>query len=131
MLDEDKLNKTNKLYKQFKSGKKANKLLSLQQFVKFKDTTEALTSTTALIEGKMSKKLKKILKKVVVKEEDQQLAVADKTLATAIKQKFNIDCVSTGAIHELMTCIRSQIENLIPEWNPEDDSAMQLGLSHG
>lgn len=124
------MNKTNKLYKQFKSGKKANKLLSLQQFAKFKDTTEALTSTTALIEGKMSKKLKKILKKVV-NEEDQQLAVADKTLATAIKQKFNIDCVSTGAVHELMSCIRSQIENLIPEWNPEDDSAMQLGLSHG
>ena len=118
------------LYKEFESAKKANKLLSLKHFERFRDTTEAISSATALIEGKMNKKLKKMLKKIVVKE-NEELAVSDAALGKAIKDKLNIGCVTSSVIQELMTCIRSQIENLIPEWSAEDEGAMQLGLSHG
>ncbi|CAG2163656.1 unnamed protein product [Oppiella nova] len=80
---------------------------------------------------KKGKKLKKMLKKVVLKDGNEELAVADAKLGNAIKDKLNIGCVTSQAIQELMSCIRSQIENLIPEWVPEDEAAMQLGLSHG
>lgn len=128
--DESKLSKVDNLYKHFSSAKKANKLLSLKHFERFRDTTEAISSTTALIEGKMNKKLKKMLKKVVVKE-NEELAVSDAKLGNAIKEKLNIGCVTSSVIQELMTCIRSQIENLVPDWSAEDEAAMQLGLSHG
>ncbi len=106
-------------------------MISLKHFERFRDTTEAVTSATALIEGKMSKKLKKMLKKIVVKENNEELAVCDAKLGNVIKDKLNIACVTSSAIQELMSCIRSQIENLIPEWSVDDDNAMQLGLSHG
>ncbi len=106
-------------------------MISFKHFERFRDTTEAVSSATALIEGKMSKKLKKMLKKIVVNENNEELAVSDAKLGNVIKDKLNIPCVTSSAIQELMSCIRSQIENLIPEWSVEDENAMQLGLSHG
>lgn len=89
-----------------------------------------MAAATSVLEGKLSKKLKKILKNVVGSSEEQ-LAVADSKLATAIKEKMNITCVSTTAVQQLMSCIRSQLDHLIPEWNPADEATMQLGLAHG
>ena len=43
------------------------------------------TATTAAVEGKMSKSLKKLLKKLVVGEAQEQLAVADAKLGNVIK----------------------------------------------
>ena len=45
----------------------------------------AFAATTAAVEGKMSKTLKKMLKKLVVKEAQETLAVADAKLGNAIK----------------------------------------------
>ena len=45
----------------------------------------AFAATTAAVEGKMSKTLKKVLKKLVVKEAQETLAVADAKLGNAIK----------------------------------------------
>ena len=42
-------------------------------------------AATAAVEGKMSKGLKKVLKKVFVSEMQEQLAVADAKLGSAIK----------------------------------------------
>ena len=47
--------------------------------------TEALSAATAAIEGKMSKSLKKVLKKVFVSDAHEQLAVADAKLGSVIK----------------------------------------------
>lgn len=44
-----------------------------------------LPATTAAVEGKMGKGLKKLLKKVVAKDAHEQLAVSDAKLAGAIK----------------------------------------------
>jgi len=131
LSDEKKLVKSENLYKDFQNAAKANKVLSLQRFDKYADATEALSCTTAVIEGKMSKKLKKMLKKVAADEPGLQLAVADPKLGTTIKEKLGIGCVSTTAIQELMSCIRFQVENLIPNWPAEEEAAMQLALSHG
>lgn len=42
-------------------------------------------AATAAVEGKMSKGLKKVLKKVFVSDMQEQLAVADAKLGSAIK----------------------------------------------
>lgn len=63
LLDESKLQKSDNLYEDFVDLDSAKNVVKLQKFQKFEDTTEALAATTAAVEGKMSKSLKKMLKK--------------------------------------------------------------------
>jgi len=106
--------------------------LTLEETQKFKDAADALASTTALIEGKVSKRLKKFLtKKVIPLCGEESLAVSDAKLAASIKEKFDVSCLTNNAVQELMTCIRNSMSNLVPEFSEEEEAAMQLGLSHG
>ena len=59
--------------------------LKLIQFEKFDDTTQALAAATATVEGKISKPLKKLLKRLVDPDVQEKLLVADSTLGKAIK----------------------------------------------
>lgn len=130
--DEKKLKETDNLIQEFQDSKKAGKLVKLEHFERFKDASEALTAITSTIEGKVPKKLKKMMKKVVVgKLADSKLALVDPKIGTSLKESFGLDCVATEAVQKLMTCIRSQIESLVPEWSIEEDRAMQLAISHG
>ena len=47
-----------------------------------------LSATTAAVEGKMGKGLKKLLKKIVAKDAHEQLAVSDSKLAGTIKVRI-------------------------------------------
>lgn len=105
--------------------------LKLTHFEKFKDTTEALSAATAAVEGKLSKPLKKTLKKLIDEDVQQQLLVADAKLGNAIKDKFSlIQCVSNTGVQELMRCIRSQSESLLAGLPKKELTAMTLGLAH-
>jgi nucleolar protein 58 len=64
--------------------------LKLVNFEKFDDTTEALAAVTATVEGKISKPLKKLLKRLVNSDVQEQLLVADSALGKAIKVRFII-----------------------------------------
>ena len=64
--------------------------MKLKAFSKFENTTEALAAATALVDSKMSKGLKKFLKKHAVGEE---LAVLDKKLGGIVQEKLGITCV--------------------------------------
>ena len=119
------------MYEQFETPAKAGKLVHLQHLEKYKDATEALASVTSLIEGRMSKRLKKALKKVASQDEKPVIAVADSKLATAIKEKFSLECTASESVQKLMSCIRSQLPTLVPNWNLEEEAAMQLAISHG
>lgn len=130
VLDESKLQQVDSLYKEFETPEKANKVLKLKHFEKFQDTTEALAAATALVEGKIGKSLKKVLKKIVAKEAHEQLAISDAKLGGVIKEKLDISCVHSPAVAELMRCIRSQMEGLITGLPARDISAMSLGLAH-
>jgi hypothetical protein len=57
--------------------------IHLKAFKRFKDTTDALDAATQLVESKLSKDLKKVLKKNV--GEGETLGVADAKLGTIIK----------------------------------------------
>lgn len=65
LIDEGKLAKSDSLYEDFETIDQARNVVKLKQFQKFEDTTEALSAATAAVEGKMSKSLKKLLKKVI------------------------------------------------------------------
>lgn len=115
-----------------KGGEKLESLISLHHFEKFKSTSEAVDSAASLLESKIGKKLKKAIKKSIVKQNlVEELAVADPKLGTKIKDKFDINCVSTNAVQELMSLIRFKIDELIPEWSHDDNMVMELGTSHG
>ncbi|XP_028835769.1 nucleolar protein 58 [Denticeps clupeoides] len=130
VLDEQKLQQVDSLWKEFETPEKANKVVKLKHFEKFQDTTEALAAATALVEGKLGKSLKKILKKVVAKEAHEQLAITDAKLGGVIKDKLNLSCVHSPAVAELMRGIRNQMEGLITGLPPREISAMSLGLAH-
>lgn len=130
LLDESKLQDVDDLYKEFSTPEGASRILKLKQFEKFTDTTEALSAATALIEGKISKSLKKILKKIVAKDAHTELAVADAKLGGVIKEKLSLACVHNSAIQELTRGIRSQFTNLVPGLPEKELTAMTLGLSH-
>ncbi|XP_011308274.1 nucleolar protein 58 [Fopius arisanus] len=129
LLDENKLAKTENLYHDFETPEAASKLLKLKHFEKFADTTEALAATTAAVEGKLCKSLKKMLKKHC-SEVQEQLAVADAKLGNAIKDKLSLSCVSNTSIQELMRCIRSQLDSLLAGLPKKEMTAMALGLAH-
>merc|ERR1719251_38210 len=99
-------------------------------FEKFKDTTDALASAAALIEGKMSKGLKKLMKKIVASDANEQLAVADAKLGSVIKSKTDLDCIYSSNVAELMRCIRSQMPELVSGGDDKEMTAMSLGLAH-
>lgn len=56
--------------------------------------------------------------------------VADPKLGSAIKEKFNISCVSSSSASDLLRCIRSQFENLLVGFPKKELTAMSLGLAH-
>lgn len=130
LLDEKKLQEIDNLYLEFESPEKANKVVKLKHFEKFADTTEALSAATAAVEGKLSKSLKKTLKKLVSDDVQNQLLVADAKLGSAIKDKLALQCVSNTSVQELMRCIRSQSESLLSGLPKKEMAAMALGLAH-
>lgn len=130
LLDEKKLQQIDNLYLEFETPERANKVVKLKHFEKFADTTEALSAATAAVEGKVSKSLKKTLKKLVSEDVQNQLLVADAKLGSAIKDKLSLQCVSNTAVQELMRCIRSQSESLLSGLPKKEMTAMALGLAH-
>jgi hypothetical protein len=88
--------------------------ITLKDFKKFADTAEALSSTTAVIEGKVNDTLEAFLKKSVVQKGiDERLAVQDKKLGQAIKDKFSsIEPVSDASALELFRCVSLSISLL-------------------
>lgn len=130
LLDEKKLKEADNLYKDFESPESASKVVKLKHFQKFEDTTEALAAATAAVEGKMGKTLKKVLKKLVVKDTKEALLVADAKLGNCIKEKLDLNCVANSSVQELMRCIRQQTESLITGLQQKELSAFALGLAH-
>jgi len=130
LLDEKKLAKAENLYEDFKDIDSAKNVVKLKVFEKFGDTTEALAAACSSVEGKMSKSLKKMLKKIVAEDPQEKLAVADAKLGNVIQDKLDLSCVFDSKIQELMRCIRSQISGLISGLPDKEMSAMELGLAH-
>ncbi|KAE8678192.1 Nucleolar protein 58 [Hibiscus syriacus] len=127
VLDEGKLNKVEDLSKEFLAADSARKLVSLQAFSKFENTSEALEAATKLLESTPSKGLRKFLRAHC---DGETLGVADSKLGNAIKEKLKIDCVHNNAVMELLRGVRTQLTELITGLGAQDLAPMSLGLSH-
>jgi nucleolar protein 58 len=128
VLDEGKLEKVDNIYKEFKSPERAASLVKLQAFKKFEDTTEAMKAAVSIVDGKLDKSLKSLLKKNV---KGDSLGVADSKLGSIVKDKLDISCVNNKKSQELMRGIRTQFNALVAEISENDQKAYCLGLSHG
>jgi len=81
------------LFKYFETPEKASKIVKMHAFKKFKDTKEALKTVTKLLQGKLTKKVKKFLKSnCIVDDVQEKIACYDKELASVIQKKLGIDC---------------------------------------
>ncbi|KAI9332050.1 hypothetical protein BDR26DRAFT_909154 [Obelidium mucronatum] len=119
------------IFKYFETPDAAAKTLKLKAFQKFENTTDAMSAVTALVEGKVSKGLKKFLADELSELDlKDTLAVGDSKLAASIAKKLEINVVSDSTTLELMRGIRSQITTLISGLPEADMNAMVLGLSH-
>ncbi|THD25445.1 Nucleolar protein 5 [Fasciola hepatica] len=115
--DEKSIREVTDLSRAFDDTATMNQIIQLERFVQFRDTKDALSAAADVIEGRISKKLKKLLKKLYVKElRDDVLAVADKKL-----------CMD---ITNLMRAIRCHLNSLLPVVEENHLSRMRLGLAH-
>ena len=126
----------------FKDAKKASKTLQLLSFQPFSDTADAVSAATAIVEGKVSKSLKKFLKKKLKKAvAGSSLAVADKALGNSIKETLNdssMTIINDNKTQELFRGLRCYMDELFDSESAETSNgvssenlrAMQLGLSH-
>uniref|UniRef100_A0A7S0YG14 Nop domain-containing protein n=1 Tax=Polytomella parva TaxID=51329 RepID=A0A7S0YG14_9CHLO len=126
-VQKDKLKDASDVAQDFQTLESAQKIVKLKAFTKFENTTEALAAATALVDSKLSKGLKKFLKKNVGEEE---LAVLDKKLGGIIQEKLEIACQYSSSILELSRGVRSQLSGLIGSLAGVDLRPMSLGLSH-
>ena len=128
VTDESQLSSPSELYKNFETAEKAAGLVKLKAFHKFTDTAEAVAAATGLVESKLSKGLKKFLKKNITG--DDSLAIADTKMGQVIKDKLNIQCVNDDSSNEILRGIRNQLQSLVGEVSPEEHRAYNLGLAH-
>jgi len=131
VLNDGKLKQVDNVYKEFETPEAANKIVTLQAFHKFENTSEALGAVTSLLNSKLDKQLKSFLKESIVsKDVKDTLAIGDSKLGGVIKEKLGINCVADKLSGELIRGIRFQMTNLITGLSEPDLNQMALGLSH-
>ncbi|PMD26225.1 Nop domain-containing protein [Hyaloscypha hepaticicola] len=108
-----------------------NGLLKLKHFEKFDSAATALEEVAALVEGKVSPMLAKLLD-TLKDEKKASLAVADPKLGVAINKLpgLSLNPISDSSTSDIYRAIRDHLPSLIPGLLPENISTMSLGLSH-
>ncbi|VDN01477.1 unnamed protein product [Thelazia callipaeda] len=127
LLDDKKLKNVEDIWSECSTPEKAQEILQLVSFKKFKDTAEAVENATQLSEGKLTKALKKALKGKLDKHEE--LAVGEVKLGNMIKAKFDVPCIYNAATQELMRSIRANLDSLLNDHKREMHS-MNLAVAH-
>lgn len=120
------------MHREFETAERAQKLVKLEAFSKFENTAQALEEASNLVEGSLSKDLKKFLKKKIGEGEEvkEKLAVSDPKLASSIAKKLGLKVVSDSTVQELYRGIRLQLTELVEGISEQELGAMSLGLSH-
>ena len=105
--------------------------LKLKQFEKFDSAATALEEVAALVEGKVSPMLSKLLDSLK-DEKKASLAVADPKLGQAINKLpgLSLTPISDSSVNDIYRAIRDHLPSLIPGLAQESISTMALGLSH-
>ena len=104
----------------------------LKAMLRFKGTADALESATQLVNGEVSKPIKKFLQKNFVdKGITEQLAVVDPKLAKSIKTALDIACVHGDETIAMFRAIKSNLDALLEDnVTAEQLKQTSLGLAH-
>lgn len=131
VLKEGKIKKADDLFQYFQTADKAEKFVQLHAFKKFKDTKEALKTVTKLMEGDLTTRAFKFLKKnSIVDKVQEKIAVYEKTLAKNIQAKLGIEVETGSKYRELIRGIRFQMNSLLQGLTAQELTNMSLGLAH-
>jgi nucleolar protein 58 len=103
---------------------------ALEAIHKFKSTKEALEATASLVNGELSKPLKKFLKKNVDVGVAEQLAVLDSKLGKVIKTELGLPVVHGDDVLGIMRLVRANIASLMDDITPQQMHQTTLGLAH-
>lgn len=103
----------------------------MKALLHFKSTADALETTTQLVNGELSKPVRKFLKKnMVEKDITEELTVADAKLAKAIKEALAISCTVGDETLPIFRALKENLEDLLQEITPEQMRQTALGLAH-
>ncbi|KAG5509160.1 hypothetical protein JKF63_06169 [Porcisia hertigi] len=103
----------------------------LKALLHFKSTADALETTAQLVNGELSKPVRKFLKKnYLEKEVSEELAVADAKLAKAIKETLAIPCVFGEDTLPTFRALKENIDSLLQDVSAEQLNQTALGLAH-
>lgn len=103
----------------------------LKAMLRFKSTAHALENTTQIVNGELSKPLRKFLKKNYVDAElSDELAVMDSKLGRVIKDELSIPCVHGEETIGMFRALRQNIETLLEDVTREQLDQTALGLAH-
>lgn len=104
----------------------------MKAFLRFKSTADALETTTQVVNGELSKAVKKFLKKnFVEKGLTEELAVLDAKLGRAIKDSLDVACIHGDETMSIFRSIKANIDTLVSEEvSAEQLKQTALGLAH-
>lgn len=103
----------------------------MKAFLRFKSTADALETTTQVVNGELSKPVRKFLKKnFVEKEVSEELAVLDAKLGRAIKEALDIPCIHGDDTMVMFRALKSNIDALLEDVSSEQLNQSALGLAH-
>lgn len=125
-----KIYKSSTLIQDLNSADKVVNQFKVAAFSKFSSAANALEEATAVIDGKVSNQLQKLLEEAK-SDKKSTLIVSDTKLANAVnKLGLNFSVVSDAVTLDLYRAVREYLPELLPGLSDKDLSTMSLGLAH-
>ncbi|KAJ5072583.1 nucleolar protein [Anaeramoeba ignava] len=132
ILDEGKItNPDFDLIQQLSDPNSAQRVIQLQAFSRFEDTTNALQAVESIVKSKLDNGLQKFLQKEILEKNQKiTLGVGDLKLAGILKRKLGLNTIYNSSMLELMRGIRTNMISLLPNIEENEFDQMSRGLSH-
>ncbi|SCU84965.1 LAMI_0C09604g1_1 [Lachancea mirantina] len=125
-----KIYKSSSLLKDLSSSDKVLKEFKIAAFSKFSSAANALEEANAIVEGKVSSQLQKLLDEAKA-DKKATLVVSETKLANAInKLGLNFNVVSDAVTLDIFRAVKEYLPELLPGLSDNDLSKMSLGLAH-
>lgn len=125
-----KIHKSSSLVEDLNTAEKVAEQFKIHRFEKFQSAANALEEANAIIEGKVSESLQKLLEDAK-SDKKATLIVSEAKLGNAInKLGLNFQVVSDAASLDLQRAIKQFLPDLLPGLDDSALKQMSLGLAH-
>lgn len=125
-----KIHKSSSLVEDLNAAEKVAEQFKIHRFEKFQSAANALEEANAIIEGKVSENLQKLLEDAK-SDKKATLIVSEAKLGNAInKLGLNFQVVSDAASLDLQRAIKQFLPELLPGLDDSALKQMSLGLAH-